>query len=123
MVELNVLPTADTLAEAMLGVLSHTQGTLGASAGSFLSAPAKILARCDGSTVTSPWSSSLLTPGSSICGQLELFSWRMFLPLNVGSRMVWESKKSLNHEVLGQNATSALGTLQNFVYIVECGTW
>ena len=47
----------------------------------------------------------------------------MFFPLNVGSSSVWESKKSLNHPVFGQNATSAFGTLQNFVYIVECGTW
>src|SRR3954454_5029405 len=47
----------------------------------------------------------------------------MLAPLNVTSRMVWASKKSLNHPVLGQKLTCALGTLQNFVYMVEWGTW
>src|SRR3954447_12051410 len=47
----------------------------------------------------------------------------MFAPLNNGSSSVWASKKSLNHPVLGQNETCAFGTLQNFVYIVEWGTW
>src|SRR3954469_6770438 len=128
----------------MLGCLSQTHGTLGSRSVMRLSAWANICARLGRSTVTFAWSSSLLTVGSSICGQLELFSWRivepltvgssifgqldlfswrMFDPLNVGSRMVWASKKSLNHPVLGQKLTCALGTLQNFVYMVEWGTW
>src|SRR5215213_1382700 len=122
-VALNELPTAATFFEAMLGCLSQTQGTFGARSVMRLSASANICARLARSTVTLPWSSSLLTCGSSIWGQLELFSWRMLAPLNNGSRSVWASKKSLNHPVLGQNETCALGTLQNFVYIVEWGTW
>src|SRR3954463_4029726 len=90
-VALNELPTAATFFEAMLGCLSQTHGTFGASSVMRLSASANICARLPRSTVTLAWSSSLLTCGSSIWGQLELFSWRMLAPLNNGSRRVWAS--------------------------------
>ena len=41
-----------------------------------------------------------------------------FLPLKVGSSIVWASAKSFSQPTLGQTATLAFGTPQNFEYIV-----
>ena len=46
----------------------------------------------------------------------------MLSPLNVGSRIVCGSPKSLPQLTFGQIATFADGTLQNFVYIASCVT-
>src|ERR1051326_8973518 len=56
--------------------------------------------------------------GSFSCGQFELFDGMMFFPLNVGSSTVCGSAKSFSQPTLGQIATLAFGTLQNFEYIV-----
>src|SRR4051794_30207247 len=55
--------------------------------------------------------------------QFELPCSRMFLPLNVGSSIVWPSEKSLIQPTFGQTATFAPGVLQYRVYIVFVFTW
>src|SRR5579863_6817220 len=60
--------------------------------------------------------------GSFRSGQLLLFVWRMFLPLNVGSSSVCGSWKSASQPTFGQMFGSLFGTLQNRVYMAACWT-
>src|SRR4051812_11532951 len=111
-----------TLADSMSTSLSQIHTTAGACSMIILSMSAHACARCSlGSS--SALSMALLTAGTSSCGQLELPCSRMFLPLNVGSRIVWGSEKSFSQPTFGQIATFAAGELQYFVYIVWCWTW
>src|SRR5919199_456076 len=87
-----------------------------------LSILAQVVAICFGSVRTLAFSISSLSEGTFSCDQLELFCWRMFFPLNVGSRNVCGLPKSFSQPTFGQIATFALGTLQNFVYIASCVT-
>ena len=72
--------------------------------------------------MTSALSIAWLIAGTFSSGQLELPCCTMFLPLNVGSRNVWASAKSLPQATFGQIATFAGGELQKRVYIASCVT-
>src|SRR5205085_11533281 len=57
--------------------------------------------------------------GTLSCGQFELFTGTIELPLKVGISTDTGSGKSFCHPVLGQIGTFCLGMLQNFVYMVS----
>src|SRR3954466_8939974 len=100
-----------TLADWMSGCLSQIHGTTPACSVTILSTLAQAAGRSSfGSSSAS--SIALLMVGSLSCGQLELPCSRMFLPLNVGSSIVWPSAKSLFQPTFGQIATFADGVLQ-----------
>src|SRR4051794_2515927 len=83
-----------TFGDSISGVLSQIHGTAGACAVTILSMFAHAAGRWSlGSS--SAESIALLIVGSLSCGQFELPCGRMFLPLKVGSSIVWPSEKSL----------------------------
>ena len=60
--------------------------------------------------------------GSFSSGQFELFDWRMFLPLNVTSRIVCGRGSRAASPTFGQTFGSFFGSLQYFVYMVAWET-
>src|SRR3954465_9229154 len=82
-----------TFADSISGVLSQIHGTTGACSTSILSTFAHA-ARRGALGSSSPVSIASLIFGSLSWGQLELPCGRMFLPLKVGSSIVWPSAKS-----------------------------
>src|SRR5262245_43650220 len=108
---LEIDATPLTLADWISGCLSQIHGSTPACSVTCLSIAAQAAGRCSfGSSSAS--SIALLIVGSSSCGQLELPCSRMFLPLNVGSSIVWPSAKSFSQPTFGQIATLADGVLQ-----------
>src|SRR5436190_15088027 len=65
---------------------------------------------------------SALIRGSLSCGQFELLTGTMFLPLKVTSSIACGSWKSAIQPLFGQIFGSCLGTLQKRVNIVACVT-
>src|SRR3954452_1300572 len=84
-----------------------------------LSMSAHACARASSPTTVSALSIAELIAGTSSCGQLELFDWTMFFPLNVGSSIVCGSAKSFSQPVLGQIWVLDFGMPQYFEYIVS----
>ena len=87
-IELNSLTAPLTLAERSSACLSQIQFTSGACSVTIRSIFAHASARSFGSVSSSASSIALLISGTSSSGQFELPCWTMFLPLNVGSRIV-----------------------------------
>src|SRR5262249_3058138 len=119
---LNAVTTPFTLADSMSGCLSQIHGIAGAAAVTCLSMLPQSWARWSAGAI-SALSMALLIGGTFSSGQFELPWSRMFLPLNVGSSIVWPSEKSLIQPTFGQTATFADGLLQYRVYIVLVFTW
>src|SRR3954468_18600700 len=100
-----------TLADSTRTELSQTHGIAGACAVTILSISPQACARWSVGR-SSALSMAALILGSLSWDQFELPCSRMFLPLNVGSRIVWPSEKSFSQPTFGQIATFAEGVLQ-----------
>src|SRR5439155_568910 len=103
------------LVDSRLGWRSHSHRTPGAWAVTMLSISPHALSRPARSVMTSALCIAALIFGSLRLAKFELPLLRMFLPLNVRSRIVSGSAKSLSQPTLGQIGGWSAGTWQYFV--------
>ena len=69
----------------------------------------RLRALASGRSASFALSIAALSAGSLSCDQFELPVGTMFFPLNIGSSIVWASKKSFSQPTFGQIATFAFG--------------